>query len=175
MGAFVNTIDVLGDAVVADSIVDGSITEFCDDAITKIYNYAFYPGTELTKVNLPSAIAIGVSSFEGNSKLTSVDLASIQRFPANVFTGCSGLRTLVIRTNTIPRLDGGPDAFKNTPIANGTGYIYVPRALLSDEDSTKDYRRADNWSTFSAQFRALEDYTVDGTTTGELDPTKTGG
>jgi len=26
----------------------------------------------------------------------------------------------------------------------------------------------------AAQFRALEDYTVDGTTTGALDPTKTG-
>jgi hypothetical protein len=29
-----------------------------------------------------------------------------------------------------------------------------------------------NWTTFSAQFRALEDYTVDGTTTGELDESK---
>ena len=60
----------------------------------------------------------------------------------------------------------------HSKIAAGNGYIYVPRALLSDDDETKDYRRATNWSTYAAQFRALEDYTVDGTTTGELDKTK---
>ena len=58
------------------------------------------------------------------------------------------------------------------PTGAKDGYIYVPRALLSDTDETKDYRRATNWSTFATQFRALEDYTVDGTTTGELDPNK---
>jgi hypothetical protein len=34
----------------------------------------------------------------------------------------------------------------------------VPKALLSDDDATKDYRRATNWSTFANQFRAIEDY-----------------
>ena len=166
MGNFVNTIDVLGDAVVADRIVDGSITEFFDDAITTVSNYALYNGTELISVKLPSASLLGSSSFEGNKKLTSVDLASITRFPTYVFKGCSGLTTLVIRTETIPRLDGGTTVFQNTPIASGTGYIYVPASLIDS------YKAADNWSTYANQFRALEDYTVDGTTTGELDPTK---
>lgn len=53
-----------------------------------------------------------------------------------------------------------------TPIANGTGYIYVPSALI------EQYKVAENWSTYASQFRALEDYTVDGTITGELDETK---
>jgi hypothetical protein len=44
-----------------------------------------------------------------------------------------------------------PDGLKD-------GYIYVPKALLSDEDETMDYRRATNWSTFASQFRAIEDY-----------------
>ena len=52
------------------------------------------------------------------------------------------------------------------PIMKGEGYIYVPRALVDS------YKVATNWSSWATQFRALEDYTVDGTTTGELDETK---
>jgi hypothetical protein len=33
---------------------------------------------------------------------------------------------------------------------------------------------ATNWSAFATQFRALEDYTKDGTTTGEFDDEKAG-
>ena len=40
----------------------------------------------------------------------------------------------------------------STPLAKGTGYIYVPRALLND------YKTAENWSTYAAQIRAIEDY-----------------
>jgi hypothetical protein len=46
------------------------------------------------------------------------------------------------------------------------GYIYVPRALVDT------YKVATNWVTYADQFRALEDYTVDGTITGELDESK---
>ena len=56
--------------------------------------------------------------------------------------------------------------FTKTPIESGTGYIYVPKALI------EDYKVTTNWSVYASQFRALEDYTVDGTTTGELDETK---
>ena len=54
-----------------------------------------------------------------------------------------------------------PDGLKD-------GYIYVPASLVDS------YKTATNWTTFADQFRALEDYTVDGTITGELDPAKTG-
>ena len=78
---------------------------------------------------------------------------------------------IILRSETMATLKN-TDAFSMTPIISGTCYIYVPRALLSDTDSTKDYRQASNWSTYAAQFRALEDYTVDGTTTGALDESK---
>lgn len=64
------------------------------------------------------------------------------------------------------RCNLGYRAFNNTPIALGTGYIYVPRAFIDS------YKAAENWSTYASQFRALEDYTVDGTVTGELDESK---
>jgi hypothetical protein len=45
-----------------------------------------------------------------------------------------------------------PNAFNNTPIKSGTGYIYVPATLIDS------YKSATNWSTYAAQFRAIEDY-----------------
>ena len=48
------------------------------------------------------------------------------------------------------------------------GYIYVPRNMIETLSS------ATNWSTHATQFRALEDYTKDGTTTGEFDDEKAG-
>jgi hypothetical protein len=35
-----------------------------------------------------------------------------------------------------------------------------------------EYKAATNWSTYAGRIRALEDYTVDGTITGELDESK---
>ena len=46
------------------------------------------------------------------------------------------------------------------------------RLHLCSSLTCRHLQAATNWSTYAAQFRALEDYTVDGTTTGELDETK---
>ena len=77
----------------------------------------------------------------------------------------SAFTTLILRSETVATLPS-TSAFSSTPIASGTGYIYVPRALVDS------YKAASNWSTYANQFRALEDYTVDGTTTGALDESK---
>ena len=53
------------------------------------------------------------------------------------FTAAYSLTALIVRSSAVAILTGVP--FGNTPIASGTGYIYVPRALLSDDDATKDY------------------------------------
>lgn len=70
----------------------------------------------------------------------------------NAFTGCYHL--LGTKNTTY-----NPNALKDC-------YIYVQSELVSS------YQTASNWSTHSTQFRALEDYTVDGTIDGELDPIK---
>ena len=41
------------------------------------------------------------------------------------------------------------NAFTNTPIASGTGYIYVPYSLVSS------YKTATNWTYFSSQISAI--------------------
>ena len=143
MAEFINTVDVLGDDVLTDRIIERSITEYRDDGVT----------------------TIGFIAFGYCKQLTYVDLPSITYFGENVFLFDSSLVSVVLRnTECVPTAAG--NIFALTPIASGTGYIYVPRDLVDS------YKAATNWSTYANQFRALEDYTVDGTTTGELDPTK---
>jgi hypothetical protein len=100
------------------------------------------------------------------SNLATVDFTAATSISQYAFHNCSKLAALTLRnTATIVTLNH-TNAFMNSAIYSGTGYIYVPRALVDT------YKSATNWSTYANQFRALEDYTVDGTVTGELDPTK---
>ena len=145
----------------------------CDSLTTANFPSAISTGEEsfsycrqLTSANFPSLETIGTYCFFRCELLTMIDLPSVKTIGDAAFYHADALETLIIRnTQQVCTLDG-TYVLKYTPIANGTGYIYVPRALLNS------YKNAANWSTYSAQFRALEDYTVDGTITGELDYTK---
>lgn len=96
----------------------------------------------------------------------------------SMFSNCYSLRALVIRSfyhgtsnqgkgfatsnlNGCYHFHGTVDATYN-PNGAKDGYIYVPRA------NVEQLKTLTGWSTFSSQLRALEDFTVDGTTTGAL-------
>ena len=165
MNGFINTIDKLGDEVTASKIIDGTITEFLDNVITKMPSNAFRGRSALKVVNLPLITEIVSYAFQFCSALEVADFSSVEKIGISAFQSCSSLKALIIRTETVcVLLNYG--WFSSTPIANGTGYIYVPRALVDS------YKTATNWSTYATQFRALEDYTVDGTITGALDESK---
>ena len=130
---------------VLDALIDRSITEISSSSATSIGSYAFYSCSSLTTANFPVATSIGTSAFQY----------------------CRSLKSLLLRNNKVCTLSN-TNTFNSTPISSGTGYIYVPSELI------EQYKTANNWSTYASRFRALEDYTVDGTITGELDPAKTG-
>ena len=120
---------------------------------------------------------IGHSAFRGCNNLTKVDFPAATVIQVQVFAYCFSLTAIILRSQTLCRLtnvnavqncyhlDGTVDSTYN-PNGETDCYIYVPAALVDS------YKAATNWSTIADQFRALEDYTVDGTTTGELDPDK---
>lgn len=141
--------------------------------LTAIPYRAFAYCSVLAEAVFPSVTEIsGATPFRNGTKLVKLDFPVLTAISAaQPFYGNGNLNTLILRSETMCTLSSAT-GLEHTGIPNGTGYIYVPRALLSDDDETKDYRRATNWSTYAAQFRALEDYTVDGTITGELDETK---
>lgn len=67
------------------------------------------------------------------------------------FRYCSKLTEFVIRKeNAIITLEA-VSAFKDTPIASGTGYIYVPDALL------EKYEVATNWVSYADQLKPLSE------------------
>ena len=128
--------------------------------------YAFYLHKKITSVKTTSScMHLYASAFRSCIGIQKVDLAAVQGIGTECFIWAYPLTQLIIRTSTVCVLSNS-NAFKDTAIASGTGYIYVPSALIDS------YKTATNWSVYADQFRALEDYTVDGTTTGELDESK---
>jgi hypothetical protein len=137
-----------------------------------ITTYTFNEITTPTKVIMPRLKTAGNSSFRNSKGIVFADLAVCTKVDNLCFYFANGLKTLILRnTETMCTLQN-TNAFTGTEIAKGTGYVYFPRKFLSDDNASSDYRRANNWSTLAAQFRILEDFTVDGTTTGALDESK---
>ena len=120
---------------------------------------------KLHTVDIRSATMIDSAAFRGCSALAVLDLPCVVSIATYAFYQTESLKALILRSETLCTLEN-TNAFTSSAIASGTGYIYVPAALI------EDYKVAANWSTYAAKFRALEDYTVDGTTTGALDESK---
>ena len=167
-----------------ESIIDGSITEIYSE-LKVISDYAFARRRKLISVYLPNVSNIpgaafyntsglknvivpklenitGGSSFSGCTSLEYIDLGLCHSIVAMSFLNCSLLSCVILRRIANICAIGNTNVFQGTKIESGTGYIYVPRNLI------EQYKTATNWTTFASQFRALEDYTVDGTIEGEL-------
>ena len=129
-------------------------------------------GTELTEG--------AQSTFAYCYELTKLEIDSFEAdWIDYCFSYCYSLRTLIIRDFTIdPSEIYGEEVFEGCYHFDGTqdddynpdedmdGYIYVPRKYINSLSNSEVF------SPYADQIRALEDYTVDGTTTGELDENK---
>ena len=119
--------------------------------IKEISTGGFSSCANLKNVYTPKILKIAASGFASCSALAYLDAYGSAEIASKAFSNCISLQALVLRCETVAQL-AATDAFSGTPIAKGTGYIYVPRALL------EGYQAAENWSNFAAQFRAIEDY-----------------
>lgn len=134
--------------------------------VKSIGNYALSNCFRATYFNLPLLENVSSNGLRDNNKITMFDLPRVGAIYSNGFYCCFNLNTLILRKSDAICTLGGTSAFSSTSISSSEGYIYVPSALVST------YKSATNWSTYATRFRALEDYTVDGTITGELDESK---
>ena len=212
MAEFINTVDVLGDDAVIDSLIERTITEFKDDKVTIIGYGALALCKELKNVDIPNVttlqsdaikgcdsletvyapnvVSVGSGGLQDNIALQSIclpkaktilanalrqcyaleyaELPEVQSFGGYVFESDLALKAVVIRqVNTVPTTTTTTFHYMyGSGISKGTGHVYVPSAMVAR------YKAATNWSVYASQIRALEDYTVDGTVTGELDKTK---
>lgn len=140
---------------------------------SSVYNMPsmFYYCSNLTSIpQLDTSNVYNIKNMFKNCKvLETIDITyynvSSTSYSTYFVNGCTALKSLIIRSfGTSYVLD--TNSFTNSGIAKGTGYIYVPSSMV---DTLKS---ATNWSTYASQIRALEDYTIDGTTAGALDETK---
>lgn len=120
--------------------------------VTSVGTYAFYGCTALETANLPKATSVPSQAFYNCTKLKHADLGQAGSIAAQAFNACSALTELILRkTDSICTLSN-VNGVNNSPIGQGTGYVYVPAALVDT------YKTATNWSTFANQIRAIEDY-----------------
>lgn len=149
--AFKNTVETVGDAALIRSIIDKSITELNCNITTIIRQHAFRACTKLAIVNFPNVTSVAQSAFWNCTALAKADFGSAVAFANNAFCGCTSLTALILRsTDQLCTITGTP--FASSAIAAGTGYIYVPSALVDQ------YKAASGFSTYAAQIRAIEDY-----------------
>ena len=133
--------------------------------VTTIGDDAFYSCEAVRNMSFPSATTVETYVFSNCKSLESLDFPLLTTIGNNAFRSCEVLSALILRKGKVCTLNS-TNALTSTLIASGTGYIYVPSALV------EQYKLAKNWSTYASQIRAIEEYTVDGTVTGELDETK---
>ena len=152
-------IDIIGESALAYS----GVTSVVDIAIKQVGVRAFFQCLDLKKVDLNSALEIGMEAFYLCRALTTVRLESVEDIAHQAFCDCTNLISCILSVKSNKVCDIASTAFVDTPIINGgAGYIYVPSALI------EQYRNTYGNYSFSNQFRALEDYTVN----GDLDPDK---
>lgn len=107
-----------------DDFLSGSGTAFASD-VTTVREFACFYQTNLAKAILNNATTIKEGAFSH-----------------------TGLTTLAVRANSVCTLSS-IDALDSTPIANGTGFIYVPDSLVDT------YKAAPNWVVYASQIKAL--------------------
>lgn len=118
--------------------------------LTTLESYAFTGCSNLVSVNFPILTYLQASSLQSCSKLEVADFPKVNQIGNLVFDGCSKLTKLILRNNEVCKLSN-KGALTNTPIANGTGFIYVPNDLVAS------YKVATNWSTYANQFKPISE------------------
>lgn len=150
-----------------DELLERSVSSISSD-VNVIADYALYGCSFLTAVNLPNVAHIGRQAMTQCAvqkmympSLLTLDLYAFQASTVqwfyciatdigqNSYYGSSQLAALILGGNNVATLQSG--AFANTPIASGTGYVYVP------DDLVDQYKVATNWVTYADQIKGLSE------------------
>lgn len=119
---------------------------------SNIENYTFYGCSNLALKEIPEKVTlIGTNAFQMCSSLTEITIkGNIGQIKNYSFHTCSNLQKIALPNVTkVPTL--GTGVLLNTPIASGTGYIYVPDSLVDS------FKTATNWSTYADQIKGVSE------------------
>jgi len=125
-----------------------ALKRFIAPVLRTIGSAAFQGDTALVDLQTPSVEIIANRGLMGCTSLERLELPNLEDIATEAFANCSTLTALILDK---PCTLANTNAFNGTPIASGSGYIYVPRTYLDL------FKSGTNWSTFAAKFRAKED------------------
>lgn len=126
MAEFINTADVIGDDEMCDQIIQRTVTEYKENRITTVGQYAFYNCNQLEVVDAPNAISIENSAFQGCVALHEVSLPNISGISGtNQFNGCTSLISADFPELVIPNHDIAASMFLN---CSSLKYVNLPKA-----------------------------------------------
>lgn len=159
--------------------IENKITNFSNEELTAISDYGLAGKTNMQSLYIPNVVSVGGYAFDGCETITEIHFEKHITFKSEkwpfmalrgaknavkiefndgftvlmsyVFYNMTNLKAVIIRGDNVSQLNN-VNHFSGSPIANGTGYIYVP-AVLVDQ-----YKAATNWVTIADQIRAIEDY-----------------
>lgn len=116
---------------------------------TTLGSSSFFATQQLVLAILPLVTSISGFCFNHSSvqKIDTSSLTSIKNF---AFYNTKQLDTLILRNSSVCALEN-VNAFQDTKIAAGTGYIYVPDNLVDS------YKIATNWVTFANQIKPISE------------------
>jgi hypothetical protein len=173
-GTVTVNVQTTGDVSVQEKgLIERTVVNYSNNQVTTIGNYAFYGCTKLQSVSCPNATSVKGNGLMNCSALTSVNLPKVTQLANYAFQGCTSIAkldfpaltsiqgavfsnnqslvALILRSTKMCTI-GNKNSLTGTPIANGTGYVYVPSTLVDT------YKANGNWSNYAGQIRAIEDY-----------------
>lgn len=129
-----------------------ALSSFSAPKVTTLNTYAFYNCDKMSSINFPLATSVPTQCFYSCGILKKADFGAAKSIAASAFPYCAELDTLILRRSDAICTLANKNAFTDTPIEDGTGYIYVPAALVDS------YKSNSTWANFTDQIRAIEDY-----------------
>lgn len=119
--------------------------------ILYVNDYAFRGNTNLTELYIEGNVYLQYSPFTGCTNLKKIHLKpnannSITFYSAS-FNNFANLDTIIIEGT----YNQSAITITNTPIANGTGFIYV------DDSKVDYYKSASGWSTYASQIKPISE------------------
>lgn len=133
------------------SIVERTIEKLNNSNLESIGSSGMRHCANMKEVILPNVVTLGQYAFYQCTALERVELASATSINNYAFGNCTVLNTLILSNAAGVCSISNANALTGTAIESGTGFVYVPAALL-------DAYKADGvWSNFADKIRAIED------------------
>ena len=153
-----NAIDVSSMFKSCSKVTNLNVTGFNTSNVTK-FSSMFSGCSSLTSLDVSNFDTSKVTNmfgmFQNCSNLTKLDISSFSTGSgsynnSSFFRGCTNLVEVIINNANLFEITH-TNVFDGTPIANGTGYVYVP------DNMVETYKSATNWSIYADQIKGISE------------------